>query len=148
MRTYYDTSALIALYVVEDYTGAIEAHTAAAGVPIMIHDLHRLEAENGLRGKIFRKEMKEAQCHEVLDRIERDIARGLLAPTPVRWEDVFREARRMSALITKHSGCRSLDLLHIAVALHWKCRLLISLDDRQIRAASLARLKVLDVRVP
>ncbi|NWG14813.1 MAG: type II toxin-antitoxin system VapC family toxin [Acidobacteria bacterium] len=148
MQTYYDTSALIALYVVEEHTGAVEAHTAAAGVPIMIHHLHRLEAENGLRAKVFRKEMKEAQCREVLDRIERDIARGLLAPTAVRWGDAFREARRVSTLVTRHSGCRSLDALHIAVALHWECRLLISLDDRQIKAASLARLKVLDLRAP
>jgi hypothetical protein len=108
---------------------------AAAGIPIVIHDLHLLEAENGLRAKVFRKEMKAAQCREVLGRIERDIAGGLLVLTALQWGDVFREARRVSALITGHSDCRSLDVLHIAAALHWKCRPFVSLDDRQIKAA-------------
>jgi len=146
MRIYYDTSALIALYVVEEHTDAMEAHTAAAGRPVVIHDLHRLEAENGLRAKVFRQEMKAAQCREVLRRIEKDIAGGLLAFVTLRWAAVFVEARRVSALITGRSGCRSLDVLHVAAARQLKCRHFVSLDDRQIRAASLARLRILDVR--
>jgi predicted nucleic acid-binding protein len=64
----------------------------------------------------------------------------------LRWSAVFLEARRVSALIAGRSGCRSLDVLHVAAARHLKCRLFASPDDWQIRAASLARLRILDVR--
>ena len=143
---YYDTSALIRLYIVEDYTDEITTYTTAQGKPIAIHDLHVLEIENGLRAKVFRKEMTDAQCREVLDRIEKDTHDGLLACPALNWPDVFHEARRMSSAITGRSGCRSLDVLHLAAALHWRCSLFISVDDRQIKAAALARLKVLDIR--
>ena len=53
----YDTSALIQLYIVEDFTDEITSYTTTQGKPIAIHDLHVLEVENGLRAKVYRKEM-------------------------------------------------------------------------------------------
>jgi predicted nucleic acid-binding protein len=148
MTAYYDTSALIRLYVVEDYTEAITTYTTTQGKSIAIHDLHVLELENGLRAKVFRKEMTKAQCREVISRMEKDMNDGLLARLALNWHDVFHQARRVSSNITERSGCCSLDILHIAAALHWSCPLFVSLDDRQIKAATLARLKVLDIRTP
>jgi len=43
-------------------------------------------------------------------------------------------------------GCRSLDVLHVAAALIWKNSLFVSVDDRQPKSASMARLRVLDAR--
>lgn len=145
-ESYFDTSALIRLYVTEDYTDAMTAHVASRGDAIAIHGLHELELENGLRAKVFRKEMTAPQCREVLGRVQQDTHDGLLIRPPVNWIEVFREARRVSSTLTERSGCRSLDILHIAAALHWKCSLFVSLDDRQIKAATLAHLKVVDVR--
>ena len=143
---YFDTSALIRLYVIEDHTDAVTAYVTSRGTSVAIHGLHELELENGLRAKVFRKEVTATQCHEVLTRLAKDIRDGLLVRSPVNWPEVFREAIRVSSAITDRSGCRSLDILHIAAALHWKCSLFVSLDDRQIKAASLAHLKVVDVR--
>ena len=137
---------MIRLYVVEDYTEAVAAYVTARGTSVAIHGLHELELENGLRAKVFRKEMTAAQCGEVIGRVEKDINDGLLTRPIVNWPDVFREARRISAVITESSGCRSLDILHIAVALHWKCSQFVTMDDRQIKAAALTHLKVLDLR--
>jgi predicted nucleic acid-binding protein len=148
MAAYYDSSVLIALYVVEECTDAVTAFTATRAEPVMVHDLHALEAENGLRAKVFRKEMTEKQCRQVLARIAEDTTDGRLVRRPVNWYDVFAGARRLSAELTARCGCRSLDLLHIAAALHWRCAPFVSSDDRQLRAAALARLEVLDVRGP
>lgn len=143
---YFDTSVLVRLYVIEDYTDAVASYVTSRGTSVAIHGLHELELENGLRSKVFRKEMTATQRDEVLGRVARDINDGLLARPPVNWPEVFREARRVSSVITDRSGCRSLDILHIAAALHWHCSLFVSLDDRQMKAAALARLKVVDVR--
>ena len=145
-EAYFDTSALVRLYVIEDHTDAVAAYVTSRRTSVAIHGLHELELENGLRAKVFRKEMTAAQCHQVLGRFAKDIADGLLMRPPVSWPDIFREANRVSSVIADRSGCRSLDVLHIAAALHWNCSLFVSLDDRQIKAASLTHLKVVDVR--
>ena len=145
-EAYFDTSVLIRLYVTEDHTDAVAAYVTSRGKSVAIHGLHELELANGLRAKVFRKEMTAAQCREVLGRIANDIDDGLLVRPPVSWPGVFREALRVSSAITDRSGCRSLDILHITTALLWKCSLFVSLDDRQIKAASMANLKVVDVR--
>ena len=146
MDAYFDTSALIRLYVTEDHTAAVAAYVTSRGMSIAVHGLHEIEIENGLRAKVFREEMTAAQCREILGRFAKDINDGLFIRPPLSWPDVFREARRVSAAITDRSGCRALDILHIAAALCWKCSLFVSLDDRQIKAASLVPLKVVDVR--
>lgn len=146
MEVYFDTSALIRLYVTEDHSDAVAAYVTSRGLSVAIHGLHELELENGLRAKAFRKEMTATQCREVLARFAKDVNDRLFVKPPVNWPDVFREARHMSSAITGRSGCRSLDILHIATAMYWKCSLFVSLDDRQIKAASMAHLKVVDVR--
>ena len=146
MDIYFDTSAVMKLYVLEDCTDVVAAYTTNRGKPIAIHGLHELEMENTLRLKVFRKEMPERQCREILNRIEKDTGKGFLLRFPVDWPEVYREARRVSSRIAAHFGCRSLDLLHIAAALHWKSKALLSADDRQISAALKMNLKVMDPR--
>jgi len=145
-ETYFDTSALIKLYVSEEYSDALASHVTQQARPIAIHELHELELESGLRAKVFRKEMTVGRCRDILDRIKKDVDDGLLAQTSVSWQDVFRRGRRVAADVTERLGCRSLDVLHVAAALSWRSVLFVSVDDRQLKAAAMVRLRVLDIR--
>lgn len=144
---YYDSGALVKLYVDESLSECVTDYVMRQGRPIAIHGFHELEIENALHLKVFRKELTAAECRGVLRRLGEDASRGLLLRQPVNWPATVREALRVSGAVTERTGCRSLDILHVAVAIQWKCPLFLSMDDRQLKAASLAGLKVLDVRL-
>lgn len=146
MSVYYDTGALIKLYVEEDFSDPVTVYVSALKKPIALHAFHEVELENALRLKVFRKELTKQECHRVLRRIADDVSAGILARQGVNWADAMREAVRLSSDVTERTGCRTLDVLHVALALHWRCAVFVSLDDRQIKAAKLAGLKVVDVR--
>ena len=146
MSTYFDTGALLKLYLEEEFSDLVTDYVTAQGISVAIHAFHEVEMENALRLKVFRREISARQCRGALHRIESDVRDGLLIRRSVDWPDALKEALRISAAVTERSGCRTLDILHVALALCWECSTFLSLDDRQIKAARLVHLKVLDVR--
>jgi predicted nucleic acid-binding protein len=144
---YLDTGALLKLYVEEPLTNEVHALVAAGRAPIPCHEFHRLEAENAVRLKVFRGEFDLRHAQAVVDRMEEDLTDGRLHRRSVDWTAALIEARRLAQAHTPSTGCRSLDLLHIAVACQWECSGFLTLDDRQARAASAAGLDVIDPRI-
>jgi predicted nucleic acid-binding protein len=58
---------------------------------------------------------------------------------------VYEEARRLSEASTVKTGCRTLDVLHIAIAVKWGCEWFATADERQLKAARMAGLKLLEL---
>lgn len=146
MRCYYDSGVLVKLYLQEAYSDRVTDFVVLQRQAVSFHGFHELEIGNALRLKVFRKEITEAQNLAITRRIAGDIRHGLLERRRVDWEAALLEALRVSALATGRSGCRSLDILHVAAAVIMRAELFVSLDDRQLKAAVLSGLKVLDVR--
>jgi predicted nucleic acid-binding protein len=82
----------------------------------------------------------------VATKIREHAAEGLLLRRTVDWTAALAEARRLAEAHTAATGCRTLDLLHIAIARQWDCTEFLSLDDRQLRTAKAAGLAVVDPR--
>jgi predicted nucleic acid-binding protein len=146
MPAYFDTGILVPLYVKELFSPAIKFFLDGRSEFVPIHLFHRLELENALRLKVFRGEMDDDRCREVLDKIRGDIGEGLIVLRPVDWVNAMEEARRIGAKMTTKAGCRTLDLLHVAIAVQWEAEVFVTADDRQLKAARAAGLRTVDVR--
>jgi predicted nucleic acid-binding protein len=54
-----------------------------------------------------------------------------LVPQPVNWGRVYRAAAQWAALYTPRVGCRSLDVLDVALAKKLNAREFFTFDERQ-----------------
>lgn len=74
--------------------------------------------------------------------VENDFEAGLLTHLPVEWTNVFRRADELSEKHAGRGGQRTIDLLHVAIALECVARTFLSFDNRQRKLARAAGLKV------
>ena len=146
MNAYYDTGVLVPFYVSEAFSDAIAAYIEGRAEAVPISLFHRLELENALRLKIFRGEIGEDRCLAILQKIETNIRDGMLVLRPVNWINALEKASCTGARATAKTGCRTLDLIHVAIAAQWGCSVFVTADDRQIRAAKLDGFSTVDVR--
>ena len=146
MQTYYDTGTLVPLYVKEVFSNAVLNHVESCNEVIPLNLFQQLELENALRLKVFRGELDDGRCLAVLNKIRSHLAEGKLSLRAVNWVNALEEARRLAAQATGRWGCRTLDLVHVAVAVQWRCAMFVTADDRQLKAARSAGLKTVDVR--
>jgi len=146
MSAYLDTGALVPLYVEESLSEAVTAHLESRGEAVSVSLFHQLELENALRLKVFRSEIQEDRYLAVLSKVETDMTKGMLVSRPVSWVDAFTQAREISQRVTATSGCRTLDLIHVAIAMQWECSVFVTADGRQAAAARLEGLSTVDLR--
>ncbi len=115
--------------------------------------IHRMEVESTIAQKAFiarqagagRKEILRERA-AALDRLEKWRRMALLVETEIEWADCFRLTL---ANIPDHSGklgCRTLDLIHIAIAAQLHADAFITCDERQAKAAKVEGLNTELVR--
>ena len=97
-----------------------------------------LEVVNALHLRVFRKELSGSQVQSSLSDFEKDMRDGifLLRPLP---EQVFERAGQLSGQTTSRLGTRTVDLLHVAVALELAAECLYSFDQQQPAARQMRR---------
>lgn len=145
MNTYYDTGVLLPLYVEEAFSEVLNRIVEERAEPIALNLIQETEFENAVRLKVLRREYSAARAKDILNARDEDLREGRLVRRPVNWSQAFEETRRLSGSVTVKTGCRTLDLLHVAIALKWGCTDFASADSRQLQAARMAGLKVLDI---
>lgn len=130
---YLDTGCLVKLYYPEPQSAAVVQRVANR--PMFYTPLHELELTNALNQKRFHQQATEAQVTAALSLIQDDLASGvLIAPISV-WQTHFQSAVQLSLAYTPAVGCRSLDILHCALAADLQSIEFISTDGRQSRLA-------------
>ena len=130
---YLDTSCLVKLYYPEPESAAVVRRVA--GRPVFYTPLHELELTNALNQKRFHGQATEDQVAAALGLIQADLASGvLMAPASV-WRTHFQSAVQLSMSHTPTIGCRSLDILHCAIAADLQAAEFITTDGRQSRLA-------------
>ncbi len=107
----------------------------AAGFPVAFSHFHAVEIPNAIALKRFRKELTSAQENAALAAFESDVTSGRLARPAYDLGSVFVRAISLSRKYSAALGTRSMDILHVAVALEAGCRELVSFDERQRRLA-------------
>ena len=106
-----------------------------AGRPILFTPLHELEFTNALSQKSFHGQATPAQIKAALALIQTDLAAGTLVAATSDWTHSYRTAAQLSLAHTPSIGCRSLDILHCALAAELQATEFISTDLRQCRLA-------------
>ncbi len=146
MDAYLDTGALVPLYVSEVFSEAITRFLERRGEAVPYNAFHRLELENALVLKVFRRELAEGLRMAALEKISMHLQAGKLIQRPVSWVAALDAAREFANRVTVQTGCRTLDLIHVAIARQWGCSVFVSADERQLAAADAAGLATEDLR--
>ena len=141
-NAYPDSSFLLSLVCKDSNSPDAQAHMSRTTEPLTFTPLHRMEARNALRNAAGRGEITEQVRREAFQRIEEDVREGLLVHTAISWTDVFRQVDELSEKHAGTDGQRTIDLLHVAIALESGAKTFLSFDRRQRRLAKAAGLKV------
>lgn len=130
---YLDTGCLVKLYFPEPDSAAVAARVA--GRAMFYTPLHELELTNALNQKRFHGHATAAQVNAALAVIQSDLSSGVLVAPPTVWRTHFQSATQLSLSHTPVIGCRSLDILHCAVAADLLATEFVTTDARQSRLA-------------
>ena len=140
---YLDTGCLVKLYYPEPESAAVAA--AVAGEAIVFTPLHELEMVTALQLKVFRGEAQPGQAMAAAGLVSDDVAAGKLVKVETDWPPAWGEAARLAQTYAASVGCRSLDILHCALAEALRATLFVSSDARQITLARQTALRVLAI---
>ena len=79
----------------------------------------------------------------MIAQLQADLTGGVIERVTVSWPDVFTTAKALSAPHGVGTLCRSLDTLHVALALELGATEFCTFDQRQSRMAAAAGLNVI-----
>ena len=130
---YFDSGVLLKLYLSEPNSPqAVTLVRENGGLP-PITGLHRLEMKAAIGQKQDRGEISETARAQVLANFESDLAAGVFGGTSPAWAEVFMKAEGLASEHAATNLCRSLDTLHVALALELGATEFCTFDQRQER---------------
>jgi predicted nucleic acid-binding protein len=145
MTVYFDSSALVAVYVTEAHSDRARRELRRRDV-VPWTPLHELEVRNALRLLYGRGQIDETELHGLLGHIDDDLLRGRLARPVIDLAAAFRRAEELSRKHSSWTLARTLDVLHVAALMEIGCQMLVSGDERQIALARAEGLRTFDIR--
>lgn len=148
MTIYYDTGVLLKLYTEEPKSAAVRAFVTGTGEAITFLSLHQSECASALHLKAFRNECSIQQANRALGDIDEDQRRGVLQLILPDWEAAWEKTFELTQAYATVTGCRTLDALHVALALNTGFRNFATSDKRQKNLADHAGLRVVDPSNP
>jgi predicted nucleic acid-binding protein len=144
LKTYFDTSCLVALYVPNNHTAAALRHRLRNGrQSILFTPLHRLELLTTVRQCAYGRLIKESDARRILRHVEEDLDDGTLIHEPLDWTESLRQAEAVAERLAWTKPCRSLDLWHVAVALEIQAGIFVTFDRDQFVLAQAAGLRAM-----
>ena len=127
---YVDSGVLIKLYVREPNSAAA-AQLVTTFPSVKLYPFQELEIRNTLRALAGRTIITDAQRAVAEHEFERDLILGRLRRAVPDWRQVFEVAARLSMDHTAATLARSLDILHVAIAIAEQADPFITADRRQ-----------------
>jgi predicted nucleic acid-binding protein len=141
---YLDTSALLKLYIRAAGSEAVQARVQAQDAPLPVWEIQEMEFINALHLKVFWGDVTPRQAAGQIELFHRRQAQGLYVYPDIRRGELSAEFRGLSRQ-TERLGCRTLDVLHVACAVHIAATEFLTFDDRQRKLARSAGLAVTDL---
>jgi predicted nucleic acid-binding protein len=148
MIAFPDTSFLCAFYRRQDNSPAAAAYFKAMPEALHVSGLLLYEFRQSVRFQVWlhardkSKGYPQADGDRALADLQTDLDTGALVVVTADWPDVHRLAETLSKRHTTTGGHRSLDVLHVATALHLGAREFLTFDTNQIKLALAEKLKV------
>ena len=149
MIAFPDTSFLCALYVRQDNSPAAAAHFRRMQEPLAVSSLLLYEFRQSVRFQIWMHKRDRTRgypatiAEAALTRLQANLDAGAVTIVAAEWADVHRRAEDVSKRHTTSGGHRSLDILHVATALHLKAREFLTFDLNQRKLAAEEGLKLM-----
>ncbi len=148
MIAFPDTSFLCALYRRQDNSPAAAAHFKVMLEPLPLSGLLLYEFRQSVRFQVWlhardkSKGYLQADGDNALADLQSDLDTGAMVMVTADWPDIHRLAETLSKRHTRTGGHRSLDVLHVATALHLGAREFLTFDTNQRKLATAEKLKV------
>lgn len=139
---YLDTSAFLKLYVCEIGSETVQAFVTDQDDPLPVWELVRAEMINAFHLKVFWDEMEVMQARQLISLFDDRIRRGQYFTPEIDRDRLMTDFRRLSSY-TPETGCRTMDVYHVACALQVSPEVFVSFDDRQRQLAERVGLTVL-----
>ena len=143
--TYWDTSALLKLYVVEGDSAFFRQLVSESSRALLTSDIAKEEILCTLHRKEFEGDLQVGAAATLFVTFEADVERGRIITVP-KGADVLAEAKKVLVAAyaeTPPLFIRSLDAIHVASALSAKAATLVATDKRLRETAKLMGLRVL-----
>jgi predicted nucleic acid-binding protein len=143
-----DTSLLCALYREQDNSPDADRLMRRKAEAVHVSSFVLFEFRQSTRLHVFRfskdrtQGFSKPEALRMLDTLQANIKAGRIVVSPVEWQDVHSLAEKLSAQHTSVGGYRTLDVLHVATALHLKAREFLTFDENQASLAIAAGLNV------
>jgi predicted nucleic acid-binding protein len=137
---YADTSFFVSVYLTDPHSSRTQA-LLSPNPEVCVTPLHRAEWAHAIEQHVFRKTLSSAEALQLHRKFERDCVDSWISVSMpdssfARCEDL---ARRHAAQI----GMRTLDTLHVAVALELSVDSFWSFDERQTKLAKMSGLRTI-----
>jgi predicted nucleic acid-binding protein len=140
---YLDTSALLKLYIRETGSEAVQSAVEAQDDPLPVWEIQEMELINALHLKVFWGDITAKQAAVQVELFHRRKLSGLYWQPEIRRGELMGVFRSLCKE-TPRLGCRTLDILHVACAVHLAVTSFLTFDERQRKLAVRAGLKVVD----
>ncbi|WP_367870869.1 type II toxin-antitoxin system VapC family toxin [Luteolibacter sp. Populi] len=141
MIAYPDTSFLCSLYRSQEFSAAARTYRGAMTEPLYATSLLEFEYMQAIQLQVFlhsndrTKGYGKIEARSMTDIWEAHLAKGNIQIIPCDLDAVMRQATAIARAHTATGGHRSLDILHLATAVHLGAKEFLSFDQRQIALA-------------
>ena len=142
---YFDTGLVLKLVVKEPLSVKVHEFLSARRLPVPYPLLVQLEFHNALHAKLHRGEITPLQLDSCLEMESDFLAEGRFQRVELDMGRIFLATMRMIPSATASTGCRTLDLLHIATAQFCGASEFVTGDARQAKAARFCGLDVVEI---
>lgn len=148
MIAFPDTSFLCALYVRQDNSPQAAAYFKAMPEALSVSGLMLYEFRQSVRFQVWlygrdkTRGYPQSVAEIALAKLQSNLDTGAVVVATADWPDVHRLAETLSKRHTMTGGHRSLDVLHVATALHLGAREFLTFDTNQRKLAAAEKLKV------
>ena len=136
---YADTSFFVCLYLPDRHTSEVERRLRSRP-SLWMTPLHVAEWTHALEQQVFRKAIRRSEADRLLQRFQEHRAQNLWREAPLP-DQAFEVCAQLARLHAARLGVRTLDTLHVAVALELKAEHFWTFDARQAKLALAAGLE-------
>jgi predicted nucleic acid-binding protein len=143
---FFDTGVVLKLVVEEPLSATARSYVARRSVSVLFTRLVELEVENALQALAFRKAITKVQLFGARRLVGELIQEGRFRRVNLSLDRIATEALRLASVVTAKTGCRTLDLMHVATAKLFGVGEFVSTDKRQLVAARICGLRAINLQ--
>jgi predicted nucleic acid-binding protein len=135
LSVYADTSFLVSLYVLDTNSAFAAARMRRVELPIVNTPFGELELINAISLRLFRRELTAAKARAAYTLFQKDVQGGVVQIRSIP-NVAFERAKQIARRVTPRFGTRTLEVLHVALALFCKAKAFYTFDERQAKLAA------------